>query len=132
MDSGDICAEHLKHLPSNAVVIITNIFNRILHEGKVPRNLKDAYKLMIPKPTKDARVMDNYRGITITSILLKVLESICMEKQLKKVVDSSLSDLQVGFTNNRSPALASLLITETAAESKHKKIPLYVASLDAK
>jgi hypothetical protein len=111
-DSSGIAAEHLKLLPDRAIDTLASIYQKIVTEGIMPNSLKEAYKLMIPKPGKDNREMDNYRGITIASILLKVLEHICMENNLKEVVDSQQSDMQVGFTNNRSPSLASLVITE--------------------
>lgn len=131
-DSSNLSAEHLKLLPDKAIDILVNVFQNIVRERNIPISLKSAYKLMIPKPGKDSRIMDNYRGITIASILLKVLEHICMESELKDAIDLQQSDMQVGFTNSRSPSLASLLITEAAAEAKHQKRPLFVTSLDAK
>ena len=111
---------------------LTGIFNGIFRERKVPKTLKTAYKLMIPKPGKDSRDMDNYRGITIAPILLKILEILCMDLGLEETIQEEISCQQVGFTKNRSPSMASLVITETVAEAKYMKIPLYVASLDAR
>ena len=79
--------------------------------------------------------MDNYRRITIAPILLKILEILCIDLGLEETIhciQEEISCQQVGFTKNRSPSMASLVITETIAEAKYMKILLYVASLDAR
>ena len=131
-DPSGLCAEHLKLLHPKALEVLVKILQKIAKECIVPDNMKLAYKLMLPKPGKDSKRMDNFRGITVASILLKILESICLMVELKGTVDRHVSDIQVGFTNGRSPAMASLLISEAAAESKILKVPLYIASLDAR
>ena len=93
--------------------------------------LKEAYKLPLPKPNKNEKLMDNYRGITITSVFCKVLE-IFIEQRSASEIDHNLSDLQCGFTKGRSPSLASLLITEAVAECKQKREDLYIVSFDAR
>ena len=48
--------------------------------------LKEAYKLPLPKPNKNEKLMNNYRGITITSVFCKVLE-IFIEKKGASEID---------------------------------------------
>ena len=132
MDPGGLCAEQLRNLPNKGIQLLTATLRRTLEERIVPSQIKEAYKIMIPKPGKDSRVMDNWRGITITTIILKILEIICRKKSLEEAIDSELADLQMGFTYGRSPAMASLMITEAAAEAKLAKTPLIATSLDAK
>ena len=67
----------------------------------------------------------------MTSIFLKVLEAICIEQEAG-TLNKDLSDLQFGFTEGRSPAMASLLITEAIAEAREMKTPLYINTLDAR
>ena len=131
-DANGLAAEHLRLLPNGIVDTLAYIFEKTIEEKIIPNSLKSAYKLMIPKPGKDSSLMDNYRGITIAPILLKVLEYICMEDNLKEEIDGLQSDLQVGFTNNRSPSMASLIITEAIADSRKSKRPLVITSLDAR
>ena len=131
-DHQNLRAEHIQQLPEEAKEILIYLVNKIIMEQRIPTSLKSSYKLMIPKPGKDQREMDNYRGITIAPILLKVLEIICMNRELNHIIQSDISDLQVGFTPERSPSMASLFITETIAEARYLKLPLYVASLDAR
>ena len=130
-DKQGLKAEHLSLLPPTAVTALASIFNSIIRSRKVPPILKHAYKLPIPKPRKDPKIQDNFRGITVTSIFLKVLEAICIEQEAG-TLNKDLSDLQFGFTEGRSPAMASLLITEAIAEARETKTPLYINTLDAR
>ena len=126
-------AEHLKMLctSNQAVEAMAHIFTRVLREKRVPQAMKSAYKIPIAKKGKDPLQMDNYRGITITSIFGKVLETICLDRH-EQDLNYGQSGLQYGFTRGRSPAMASLLITESLAEAADMKEDIYVCSLDAR
>ena len=76
--------------------------------------------------------MKNYRGITVASIILKVLETICLKEEVEEATDGICNMMQFGFTKERSPSMASLIITESIAEARSKKQELNVASLDAR
>ena len=58
------------------------------------------------------------------------MEILCLESGINK--DIQQSGLQFGFTEGRSPTMASLILTEAISEAKATRTPLYVASLDAK
>ncbi len=131
-DKQGIVAEQLKALPAEAKKEVLNIINSVLRSGKVPDEMKIAYKLPIPKKGKDIRLMDNYRGITITSMFGKILELVCLSLGLEEAINKKVNDLQCGFTRQRSPTMASLLITEAASEARTNRQQLYVASLDAR
>ncbi len=131
-DRRDIVAEQAKQLTNTARLELKKILQKILDSGHVPEEFKISYKLPIPKKGKDSRLLDNYRGISVSSIFCKVLEMICMSLGLEEAISSTISDLQFGFSKGRSPTMASLLITESILEARSKKLPLYVASLDAR
>ena len=109
---------------------LAKLFSRIISERRIPDILKLAYKLSIPKKGKDARIQSNHRGIAIGPILCKVLEHVCLEEGVKSSIPQD--GLQFGFSEGKSPSMASLVITGAIAESKTMKEPLYIASLDAK
>ena len=131
-DIHGLAAEHLKALSPLAIEILTNILNQILACGKIPQSLKSSYKIPIPKKGKDSRLLDNYRGITIAPIMSKTLELICLDLGVEKDMIKEPSGLQFGFTAGLSPCMASLVLSETAAEARLNKCHLYVASLDAR
>ena len=131
-DLEGLYAEQLQMLTPSAMHVLLGIINKILQQRSIPRSLKKAYKLPIPKKGKDVRIQDNYRGITVAPIILKVLEEICLKLELESLIHKETNDLQFGFSTGRSPSMASLLITEAIAEARDCKLPLYVASLDAR
>ena len=125
-------AELLKLFPKESRDVLLHIINKILKSGKIPDVLKQAYKIVLPKPNKDPQIMDNYRGITIASILLKTIETLWISSGNEAKINNQISHLQFGFTNARSPSMASLLISESIAMSRANKTPLYIISLDAR
>ncbi len=131
-DIYNLVGEQLKAMGPGARKTLTDIINQIIREGEVPKMLKQAYKIPIPKKGKDHKKMDNYRGITISAILCKILESICLTSGIDLSISSVTSPLQCGFSVGKSPTMASLMITEAAVAAKARRVPLYVASLDAR
>lgn len=129
-DSSGIASEHLKYGCEFITPILTKLFNLVLQSGKIPTIFKGGTLTPVHKKGKPAYDTGNYRGITVTSIIGKVFETILLEHQ-NAAVESTQSDMQFGFTAGCSPAMASLVVTEGIAESRDRKQPLYCAALDA-
>ena len=127
-DELELTAEHLKYSDRVALPIIVEIFNEILRTKKVPEQFESGIINPIHKKGKDPRHFENYRGITISSILGKLLESVIL-KRLHQL-NAGQSELQYGFTKGLSPTMASLLLSEAALDSRLSNRPLYVATLD--
>ena len=125
-------AELLKLMSQEARIILLKIINQILRNGKIPQVLKESYKIVLPKPGKDHTSMDNYRGITMASVILKVIEMMWLHNKNEDSINGKISQLQFGFTVNRSPTMASLLLTEAMLEAKTTRKTLHIISLDAK
>ena len=100
-----------------ALPIIVEIFNEILRTKIVPEQFKSGIIKPIHKKGKDPRHFENYRGITISSILGKLLESVILKRLHQLNADQS--ELQYGFTKGLSPTMASLLLSEAALDSSH-------------
>ena len=123
-------AEHFKLAGEALIPALRGIIQRILDTGSIPLSMKTGFKLPIPKKKKDSTQQGNYRGITITPILCKILEHTILELW-KSPLDGNINGLQFGFEQGKSPTMASICLTETIAMAKDSKIPLYVTSLDA-
>ncbi len=126
-------AEHLKLLLQSEIALhyLTSVFNSILHNRNMPKAMKSAYKIPIPKKGKDCHIMDNHRGITVSSIFGKLLEHLCL-KHSKDDIEKKQDSLQFGFTEGCSPSMASLIISEAVAESVDIGKNAYICSLDAR
>ena len=72
----------------------------------------------------------NYRGITVLSILGKVLERILLNRT-KDRIELHQSTLQRGFTSGSSAINASLIISEAQNEAEENSTPLKLVTLDA-
>ncbi|MCG7878106.1 MAG: reverse transcriptase family protein, partial [Candidatus Thiodiazotropha endolucinida] len=129
-DELGLVAEHLKYSGASAISEITDIFNTILAEKNVPQLFKTGILTPVLKKSKDASLMDNYRGITVTPVLGKLFE-ITILPRLSECFDQS--SLQFGFTKQLSPIMSALIVSEARAETKLKTdAPLFLVTLDSR
>ena len=73
--------------------------------------------------------MSNHRGITITSVIGKVLEHTLVGR-IKNILRDHQHHLQFGFTEKLSPSMAALVCTEVLANNKDRSQDTYVATVD--
>jgi hypothetical protein len=111
-DQDGISAEHLKFAGSTIIPTLTNLFNTILIHGYIPQSFKEGTITPILKKGRPKNNPSNYRGITINSIIGKVLEIVCLNRILP-ILSSQQSSLQRGFTRGVSAMNAALLLLET-------------------
>ena len=71
----------------------------------------------------------NYRGITVTPVLLKVLEHV-LSRRHNKILEETQSKLQKGFTEGCSSLNVAVILTECILESKNNKQDLLLTTLD--
>ena len=81
------------------------------------------------KEEQSPLIMGNHRGITITSVLGKVLEHILIER-VKHTLRGAQHKLQFGFTPKLSPAMAALICSEVLANNRYRAQDTYVATID--
>ena len=73
----------------------------------------------------------NYRGITITPTLSKIVETI-IEFLINPTILSVQNPLQRGFTEHSTPLISSLMLEEVGWENKDNRKPTIIGMLDAK
>lgn len=93
----------IKNLSLTGKLHLLKIYNRIFRNGTFPRNWRKSLLVPILKPGKDPKNPENYRPISLTCCLSKVLEKMISRRlmwylETKKV----LSIYQAGFRKNRS------------------------------
>ena len=127
--SGDIFniqAEHFTHCAELITPVLVNLFNAMFKMGCIP----DCMKLGVLTPVfkKKGSNLDakNYRGITITPTISKILESLIRER-IKPIITESQNPLQRGFTEGSSPMNCSLILEEYIRNNKDSKLPTYIA-----
>ena len=92
--------------------VLTRLFNLSLHEGTVPLGWKESIVSAIHK--KGAKnLVENYRPISLTSVVCKIMESIIRDHIMDYFTSNNLfSDLQYGFIKGRSNTLQLLKVTD--------------------
>lgn len=128
-DIHGMCSEHIKKTAPVICNTLCTIYNNIIASGVLPQPLREAYILPTHKKGSDPLIRDNYRGISITPVIMKTLEHV-MLKHIEPTLQEN--DLQFGFTKGTSPLLSSLLVTEAIAESKDNKLPIHIVALDVR
>ena len=107
-----ISAQMLKHTAINIAPAVTSLFNLSLKKGETPRNWKESRVVPIPKVLPASKSPDNYRPISLLSILSKLLEKHICNLIVKHLhMNGVLSDRQWGFRAGRS--ILSALISTT-------------------
>ncbi|MES9882009.1 MAG: reverse transcriptase family protein, partial [Sedimenticola sp.] len=128
-DSMDLTSEHLKFGGKSLTVFLVDLLNYMARAKSVSPILKEGLLSPIYKKG-DVTNPSNYRGITVTSVILKIFEHI-INKRHNSILDETQSKLQKGFTPGQSSINAALILSEVIAESKNMKQPLIVTTLDA-
>ena len=103
--------------------------NRILSTGYVLPQLKQDILTLVLKKKKDATQSTNYRGITVLSILGKVLKCVIRNRTIDQI-ELQLSKMQKEFTSNASAVNAALIVSEAQNEPKDLGEPLKLMTLD--
>ena len=93
----------IKHAHPSMIALILNIFNKIFSEEKFPSNWQTSTIVAIPKLGKDVADPMNYRPISLTSCLCKLLEKMVNIRLIWYLEFHNCINLQQsGFHINRS------------------------------
>ena len=128
VDTMGLCSEHLKLGGTAVVEFITSFSNCLIRSKTVTAVLKEGILTPVYKKG-DPSNPGNYRGITVTPVLLKVLEHV-LNRRHNKILEETQSRLQKGFTQGCSSLNAAVILTECILESKNTKQDLLLTTLD--
>ena len=126
-----ITAENIVYGGDNVVAYIQEVLNKTFQLHHIPDILKIGILFPVFINKGDCKNAKNYRGITVTPTLSKIIEKILKIRENGKILLNQ-NPLQRGFTENSSPRLCELLVEEFERENKDLKRPTYIAMLDAK
>ena len=127
-DSFGLMSEHFTLCIDEVIPVLRVMINNIFRLRQVPDILKEAILTPVYKKG-DATNPSNYRGISVTPVILKIVEHILSNRH-NPHLQSTQSRLQKGFTEKTSSMNAAMILSECIQESKLQKKPLFVAALD--
>ena len=111
----------LKELATELFIPLAIVFRKSLSEGCVPQSWKDTHVTPLFKKGKKS-VRGNYRPVSLTSIIYKVIESLIKDHVIGHMTRNQLlSDYQHGFISARS---TNLLVLDAWSEAMDEMIPV--------
>ena len=129
--SDGIFNKMLKNLSRNFMILVLELFNKCLKEGKMPVEWKSSTITMIPKGSKTASDPNNYRPISLISCISKLLERI-VAKRLSAFLEIAgwLSPQQSGFRRFRRTTDNLVFHTQKVLEAFNMKNKVLSFSFD--
>ena len=76
-----VTIEHLKHSGELIMHTVTWLMNSMVKLEIIPKFYKKGLIVPIPKANKDHTIKDNNRGITLLSVLYKLIERIIIKRE---------------------------------------------------
>lgn len=123
-----INASALRHLPSNFIQEITDIFNQLWEQGDFPTTWKTSTIIGIPKSTRPSSNPSNLRPIALLPVISKVYEKLLLSRmQIHEEEHHFLKPEQFGFRKQHSTELQILRLTEDIHDNLNKRyFPLVI------
>jgi len=124
-----LMSDHIKLACDELSVHIAMLFTSMSVHGFVPEDFQISTIIPIPKG-KNANLTDsdNYRGITVSSVLEKVFDLVVLDKYSDRLVTSNL---QFGFKARRSTNMCTMVLKKTIAYYVNNRSTVYCTMLDA-
>ena len=126
-----ITNEHLKKCGPVVKSVLAWLINNIVHLSEVPECYKRGLIVPIPKHKKDNTVKNNNRGITLLSVLYKILEKVIITRE-NQWIEAKVSDIQSACKKRISCLHSSLILQENVAYVTSKHETVHAAFLDTK
>ena len=120
----------LKEVSENLAIPLSILFNKSLEKGLIPADWKQAEVVAVfTKGTKSDP--GNYRPVSLTSVICKVLESFVRDAIVKHMNDHNLyANCQHGFRKKRSCATQLLEVMEILTDHIDQREPTDMVYLD--
>lgn len=124
--------EHLIYAKEFLSTVLANIYTRMLRTGHVPAKLNRGVIITLHKGgNKRKDCPDNYRAITLTSVILKVYESVLLHRS-KDTLLSSINHQQGGFQDGLSCLMTSFILRENIHFAHENNSKLYASFMDGR
>ncbi|KAI0213003.1 hypothetical protein LSAT2_002055, partial [Lamellibrachia satsuma] len=121
--------EHYSELYSRQTVVTNAALNAIRNEGTVPQEMRDATIVTLYKNKGDRSDCNNYRGISLLSIVGKAFARVLLIR-LQKLASRVYPESQCGFRAGRSTIDMIFSVRQLQEKCREQGMPLYVAFID--
>ena len=122
------CSDHIINGSHKLFVCLSLLFQIMLTHGYVPQDMQLGTIIPIPKDrNKSLSVSNNYRGITLSSIIGKLFDIVLLDKNCS-VFDTS--ELQFGFKAKHSTHSCTFVLNEVVDYYTKNESDMYIMLLD--
>ncbi|MES9880670.1 MAG: reverse transcriptase domain-containing protein [Sedimenticola sp.] len=128
-DYEGMSAEHYAYGGDRIYTYLGILVTAILNSGRIPKILKTGVVTPVHKK-KDTTNPNNYRGISVSTVVGKMVQILCLEI-LEPLLADTQSGMQRGFTAGTSCINAALIVSEVLNENRDTGTETFLATLDA-
>ena len=119
----------IKHCKTKWLLPLHEVLCQCWQEGAVPRDTRDSNIITIYKNKGERNDNNNYRGISLHSIVGKVFARVILIR-LQKLAERIYPKSQCGFRAERSPIDMILSLRQLQEKCREQHMPLYIAFID--
>ena len=124
-----ITAELIKCCKSALLPSIHSLIGSCWQEGRLPQDFKDAKVITLYKNKGDRSDCNNYRGISLLSVVGKVFARVLL-KRLQVLADAVYPESQCGFRRDRSTIDMIFTLSLLQEKCREQGQPLFLAFID--
>ena len=118
----------IKHCKSILLIPLHNLLVKCWEEGAVPQDMRDAKIITLYKNKGERSDCNNYRGISLLSIVGKVYARVVLAR-LQKLADRVYPESQCGFRAKRSTIDMVFSIRQLQENAENRTCLCILASL---
>ena len=122
-----VVLEMLKAAGGDGVTWMTELFNQIISDGKIPVEWRKSWVVTVYKGKGDALDCGSYRGIKLLEHAMKVFERV-IEKRVRAIV--KLDEMQFGFSPGKGTIDAIFIVRQLQEKYLSKNKELWMAFVD--
>src|SRR5207245_3229491 len=123
-----VVTEMLKAAGEIVIEWMTDLFNAVVREGKVPADWCKSWMISIYKGKGDAMECGSYRGIKLLEHAMKVFERV-IEARVRDKIDK-IDNMQFGFSPGKGTTDAIFIVRQLQEKYLAKKKDLWMAFID--
>ena len=121
--------DFIKHCKTTLLLSLHEVLCQCWQEGAVPRDTSDSKSITLCKNKGERNDCNNYRGISLLSIVGKVFARIILVHP-QKLAERIYPESQCGFRAKRSTIDMIFSLRQLQEKCREQHMPLYIAFID--
>ena len=119
----------IKHCKTKLLLPLHEVLCQCWQEGAVPQDMRESKIITIYKNKGERNDCNNYRGISLRSIVVKVFARVILIR-LQKLAERIYPESQCGFRAERSTIDMIFSLRQLPEKFREQHMPLYITFID--